>query len=143
MTINELIETSHSNSKAKGFWDKYDYIINTLTNHKEFYRNDLDYTKQLFITQKLMLIVSELSESLEALRVNKICDTTDDILALEDEEFINTFKEKVKDTFEDEIADVFIRLGDMCGHMNIDIEKHILLKQKFNSTRDKLHGKNF
>jgi len=53
------------------------------------------------------------------------------------------FKEQVKDTFEDEIADVFIRLGDLVGYLNIDIEKHIKMKMQYNATRPKLHGKEF
>ena len=142
MTIKELVDKSYQTSKSKGFHDNYNIILK-MVETKEFSLENIEYVKQLLVSQKLMLIVSELGESLEATRINRFTDTTEDILSLEGEEFIKTFKEKVKDTFEDEIADVFIRLGDMCGSLNVDIEKHILLKQKFNETRSKMHGKNF
>ena len=48
-----------------------------------------------------------------------------------------------KDTFEDEIADVMIRLCDLCGELNIDIEKQIEWKTSHNKTRENKHGKSF
>ena len=42
-----------------------------------------------------------------------------------------------------EVADVAIRLFDLCGGMNIDLEKHIELKMKYNSLRGYKHGKAF
>ena len=53
------------------------------------------------------------------------------------------FEEKIKSSFEDEVADVAIRLFDLCGGMNIDLEKHIELKMKYNSLRGYKHGKAF
>ena len=49
----------------------------------------------------------------------------------------------IKDTFEDEISDVFIRLGDLCGSLDIDIEKHLDMKMTFNELRGKKHNKLF
>jgi NTP pyrophosphatase (non-canonical NTP hydrolase) len=49
----------------------------------------------------------------------------------------------IKDTFEDEIADVFIRLFDLCGYMDIDIEKHIQAKMQYNKTRPYKHDKKY
>jgi NTP pyrophosphatase (non-canonical NTP hydrolase) len=66
-----------------------------------------------------MLIVSELGEALEGLR-------HDDI-----------------DNFKEELADVAIRLGDMCGGLNIDLEDEILKKMEKNRNRPRLHGKKF
>lgn len=139
MTLQELIEKSYKTANEKGFWDKYNNILSSLPLYDE-----REYVKQLFITQKLMLIVSELGESLESIRINKFTPNTElHIENLSDEEFIKYFETNIKDTFEDEIADVFIRLGDLCGKFNIDVEKHIQLKQKYNITREKMHGKNF
>lgn len=36
-----------------------------------------------------------------------------------------------------------IRLFDLCGYMDIDIEKHIDLKLKYNQGRPNKHGKNY
>jgi len=101
MKISELIKKAHENSCNKGFHDK-----------------------PMQLGTMLMLIVSELSEALEADRNCKH----------------GLF---VKDNFEDEIADVFIRLGDLCGYLGIDIEKQIEWKMKFNESRERLHGKRY
>jgi NTP pyrophosphatase (non-canonical NTP hydrolase) len=69
--------------------------------------------------EMLMLIVSELGEALEALRHNNIPH------------------------FEEEIADTFIRLFDLCGGKNIDIENRIKEKIKKNIKRPYKHGKAF
>lgn len=99
--LNELAENIHKDNVDRGF---YDSPRETGT--------------------MLMLIVSELSEALEAYRKDKFVDKND----LEGEFDKEKFKEKVKDTFEDEIADALIRILDMCGHMNIDIAKHVYQK---------------
>jgi len=100
----------------------------------------------------LMLIVSELSEALEADRKNKhaqlgkfryhyehIFQTGESL----DSRFKNAFEQHVKDTFEDEIADAFLRLMDLCGAYGIDIERHIQLKAKYNKLRPPKHGKEY
>lgn len=85
----------------------------------------------------LMLIVSELSEALEADRksfhvnITKIPGYCDPVV----------FKEKVKDSFEDEIADAIIRLFDLVGYLNIDIAAHIEAKLNYNKMRESMHGK--
>ncbi|MGI5086019.1 hypothetical protein HF284_14045, partial [Treponema putidum] len=51
--------------------------------------------------------------------------------------------DKIKDTFEVEIADAFIRLASLCGYLNIDIEKFINVKMEYNKLREPLHGKKY
>lgn len=105
----------------------------------------------------LMLIVSEISEALEADRKNRFAkiekfEADEDMqcfLDLEkmgdlgDDFFKENFEKYIKDTYEDEIADTFIRLLDHVGYLGIDIEKHIKLKLKYNSLRPKKHGKEY
>ena len=69
------------------------------------------------IPEMLMLIVSELGEALEAYRAQD------------------------KENFNEEIADTFIRLFDLCGGLKIDVEKYILHKAKINKNRPYKHGK--
>lgn len=102
------------------------------------------------IGQTLCLIHSEISEALEAIRKNKkvsYCNLSDYIKNClthnSSEPFRQQFENNIKDTFEDEIADTFIRLFDLCGALDIDIDKHIELKRKFNSMREFKHGKKF
>ena len=67
--------------------------------------------------EKLMLVVTELSEAMEAYR---------------------HYDHK---EFETEIADTFIRLFDICGSINLDIETAIKEKMEVNKQRPFKHGK--
>ncbi len=132
--MRNLIEKAHSTAKEKGFWENE--------------RN---------LSELLMLIVSELAEAQEALRKNHYADKTiathlqqDLALLQHDEEFKfdaedwkTVFEKNIKSSFEDEIADVAIRLFDLCGGLNINLEQHIELKMKYNSMRGYKHGKAF
>lgn len=115
----------------------------------------------------LMLIVSELGEACEADRKNRhadvdafetqvptiLIDMNGGCLIVDQatKEHISesmardmckdAFERTIKDTFEDEIADAFLRLMDLCGAMNIDIEKHIRMKAEYNKLRPTKHGK--
>ena len=121
MEIKELLEKAHFAAKSKGFW-------NAPPN----------------IGEKLMLIVSELSEALEADRKSKNADILMfEIVERTGDDFYAAFSKHIKDTFEDEIADAVIRIFDLCGFCGIDIEKHIQLKMKFNSLRPYKHGKRY
>ncbi len=81
------------------------------------------------IEDHLMGIVSELGEAYEAHRNNKF--STNQMYTLEDyliedehKDFrMAYFKNVISGTFEDEIADVFIRLFNLCGFMDIEPEK--------------------
>lgn len=65
----------------------------------------------------LMLVVSELGEAIEAHRHGD------------------------REGFEEEIADTFIRLADLCGGLGINIERAIIQKMAVNAMRPRLHGK--
>jgi hypothetical protein len=90
----------HERMKAKGFYD-----------------SDVSGTK------KWALIVSELCEAMEAERKGKVTENEvyDFVLGCE-EDFEDVFKQCVKDTVSDELADVFIRCLDAIGHCNNKIE---------------------
>lgn len=64
----------------------------------------------------LALIHSEVSEALEADRKGNA------------------------ENFAEELADVCIRIFDLCGSKNIDLEQAILKKMEFNKGRPHMHG---
>lgn len=101
-------------------------------------------------SELIMLVVTELAEAVEALRENRKADLYDFydtenglIRNSEPKAFQVAFEQEIKDTYEDELADAFIRLMDMCGALDIDIEKHIELKLEYNAIRERKHGKLF
>jgi NTP pyrophosphatase (non-canonical NTP hydrolase) len=141
-TINNLIKECHEIAVSKGFYDCPDCKgepIKRPCDHPGCYAhishpceqcgrlqgkcpncNGTGKDPNRNIGELLMLIVSELSEALEAHRkgifVN--CDI-DDYIDFSKKYFIPWFEKHIKDTFEDEIADVFIRLFDLCGYLEI------------------------
>ncbi|MDP2653896.1 MAG: MazG nucleotide pyrophosphohydrolase domain-containing protein [Candidatus Omnitrophota bacterium] len=75
------------------------------------------WDKERNIGEALMLIVTELAEAMEAHR------------------------HQDQANFKEELADTFIRLLDLCGGMNIDIEDEIAQKSAKNKKRPYMHGK--
>lgn len=150
MEIKELVKKSNEIAEEKGFWKHYDTILHKMKKHNNFSEEEIEAFRIAFITQKIMLTVSELSELMETLRLDKktTCGKVviDDLFVQFDKNpdlFYMRFIHHIKDTFEDELSDVMIRLADLMGKLGIDIETHINLKQKYNSLREKMHGKKF
>lgn len=140
MNIPQLIKEAHDNAVKKGFYD-----CPKCNNRKRFFYDGTENIKMHgFITvetcdncghtginpnknigELLMLIVSELGEALEAHRMgifakeNKYCNFENIYQDINGTMMLNTvlFESNFKDTFEDEIADVFIRLFDLCGYL--------------------------
>lgn len=61
----------------------------------------------------------------------------------DDDKFKRAFVSTVKDTFEDELADVMIRVMDLAAFKGIDLEAHIKAKMRYNSLREHKHGKKY
>ena len=120
--MEQIIKKAHEMARDKGFWDNP-------RNRPEL----------------LMLIVSELAEALKALRKDHYAHekVSDEEFFLLEGSWKDGFEKYVKSSFEDEIADVAIRLFDLCGGLGIDLDKHIKLKMKYNSMRGYKHGKKF
>lgn len=129
--LNKLAQDAFKNSTEKGFYENATFNI----------------------SEKLMLIVSELSEAQEADRTGNysICGSMtkamDSEKITESKEWENAFKKNfekhVKNTFEDELADALIRILDLCGKLKIDIDWHVFMKMEYNSLREYKHGKKY
>ena len=126
--INELAKEIHENAKNKGF-----------------------YEGEKNIGEMLCLIHSEVSEALEADRKGRYASTEyidklkNDGFTWEDSKisYDHGFSTHIKDTFEDELADIMIRIMDLAAFKGINLEKHIALKMKYNSMREYKHGKKY
>lgn len=129
--LNKLAKEIHKRNVEKGFWDDYD-------NPKKMAAN-------------LALVHSEVSEALECDRKAKYYNTkyeyNKDLAVITSDQNNNWFKEKfeqrVKDTFEDELADIIIRVLDLAAFKNVDIQAHIEAKMRYNALRPHKHGKKY
>jgi NTP pyrophosphatase (non-canonical NTP hydrolase) len=128
--INQLAKEVHENVKDKGFFDK-----------------------EKNIGEMLCLIHSEVSEALEADRENRYAVKTWNIeknIDLDDLEspgmkryFQQEFEVAIKNTFEDELADIIIRVMDLAAYKGINLEYHIKMKMAYNSLRERMHCKKY
>ena len=79
------------------------------------------HEKALSVEHYLMLVLSEIGEAVEADRNGRSrCDLGIFDDALRTCDFMSAFKDFVKDSLPDELADVCIRLYDMCGALCIE-----------------------
>lgn len=92
----ELINRAYGTAKNHGFHDK-----------------------ELSPQHMLMLVISEIGEAVEADRKNLHADVLKFNFMCEPQFFNENFKTFIKDTVEDELADVAIRIFDFCGTVGI------------------------
>jgi len=104
--FDELAEEIHKNAVDKGFWDRT--------------------VDPIFIAKQMMMIVSEVSEAMEALR-----------------------KDMDADQISDEFADILIRTLDIyagiaeAGYVTKSLDYAVKEKMEKNSHRPKKHGVRF
>jgi len=141
MNIPELIKEAHDNAVERGFYDCVECEGSGKDEHTSIAIPDKPHpdcpvckgskiNPNRNIGELLMLIVSVLGEALEAHRCGRFAlknETTHFITMFtldnveKDHIWISEFESQIKDTFEDEIADVFIRLFDLCGYLGIEL----------------------
>lgn len=122
--INELAQKVHENAKEKGFFTE------------GLARN---------MGEMLCLVHSEVSEAMEADRKNEFARMqAKTLLAITDKaQFKKEFEAHLKSSFEDELADIVIRVMDLAAYKGIDLQAHIEAKVRYNTTREHKHGKNY
>jgi len=99
----------HANAKEKGWWLEGDDDVNN-------------------IPEKLMLVVSEISEALEEYRNHKIPDG------------IYMDHSTKPEGFGVELADAIIRILDLAEYLEIDMQECIEIKMDYNKRRALRHG---
>jgi len=119
LEIKNLVEQVHETMCEKGFWDDEHGILNKILKNPEFTDSEYQAVQKAFMSQRLMLTVSELSEALEALRDD---DT---------------------DNFAEELADTVIRVSDISGGYGWNLDGYVFEKMAKNKRRARKHGRSF
>jgi NTP pyrophosphatase (non-canonical NTP hydrolase) len=119
MEIKDLVTKAHINATMKGFHDLESSILDKLNKCSLVTSEELVAVQNAFLSQKLMLIVGEVAEAQEALRKGDI------------------------ENFDEEISDVCLRIFDLSGCEDINLEDEIIKKMKKNKNRPRLHNKLF
>ena len=127
MNLTKLSKEINKNVRNKGFWNNMDFAIQMTQNQVRVIGLD-KHVKDAFISQKLALVHTEISEAMEATRIDGYEN--------------NGYGINIKDSFADELADSIIRILDICGELNIDIQEQIDWKLDKNKSREYMHGKN-
>lgn len=125
MNIAEWQDKVYALAKEKGWWDriaKYDLTV---------------------IPEKIALIHSEVSEAPEVYRAAPVAHMACVYADRDGEAFAtqsNGSGLRKPVGFDSEMADVVIRVMDLCAHLGIDLERAIREKHAYNETRPRRHG---
>jgi hypothetical protein len=129
LTIKELIEKSHNCAVSKGWWEDENRVPVSVD-----------------VMEKLCLVHSEVSEATEDFR-NGIMEMRYEYKeeAVDSGRFVRVMDHNpgphTKPVgFPSELADILIRVADLAGALNIDLEKALLEKMAYNATRPYRHG---
>lgn len=106
-----LISEAHDNAEEHGFHKIYDDLIASVP------AEQLQALRRTILLAKLALITSEVGEAVSALQHGD------------------------EDAFAEEVADIVIRVLDLCGAESIDLGGEVLNKMQTNRARPYLHGK--
>lgn len=105
--------------------DEYILASHRLAKEKGFWERPRE------LPELLALVHSELSECLEEARKGF------------EPNYEYTDKQGKPCGIPSELADTVIRILDLCGYFDIDLDKAIIKKLRYNSQRERKHGKEF
>lgn len=126
MELDEICRKSHVNAETKGFYDAYNKLAMLVGRCGD--EDDIKFLMQIWMSHRLMLIVSELAEGVEAIR---------------DMNFSATPK---SGGLIEELADTQIRLADFSQYVKnvafgVTLDEAVVHKMAFNASRERLHGR--
>lgn len=118
MKIKELVEKAYENANEKGFYNNLNTIVDLRADVSINYEQYCDLMND-FKGNLLMSIASEVIEA------------------------HNELREGTEEQFNEELADIVIRVASLAGMLGIDLEQEIINKMEKNKDRPYLHGKAF
>ena len=131
MNINQLVKEAHQNAINKGWWEEeraFGELIalmhSELSEALEEYRNG-EEAKEIYCKCKCEFACPNQScgnSCLDPFITGYLCE------------------DAKPEGIPIELADVLIRIFDMCGKYGIDLEEAISIKMEFNKTRPHKHG---
>jgi hypothetical protein len=135
ITIKEMQKQVHQLAREKGWWPAKPFTLLEIAEDEPIRNTELGVIdlEKANIPEKLMLMVSELGEALEFYR-------NDNQGAGIQEAVIYPPLSDKPDGFWIELADTIIRILDLAGAYDIDMEQLVKLKHEFNKTRPFRHG---
>ena len=111
MNLSDIQKQAYETATEKGF---HDSDCEPITSRRAFPGHLIG---RMFTHEKLMLIVTEVAEATEAVRHRDF------------------------ENFQEELADIIIRVADMAEMFAIDLELAVIRKMKKNKKRKFKHGK--
>lgn len=118
MDLDKISNRAYEVAAGNGFYDMRKRILRKMKNNN-FDKEEIDYFNNILKTSDLMLVITEISEMVEALRSNN------------------------KDNFKEELSDTILRIITFTKDNNICIKNEVENKIEMNKKRGKLHGKVF
>lgn len=114
--INLLSRIAHNNAVEHGFYAEHSELMHTLED------NDADMrlaeaAERVFVLAAIAKISSECGEAVAAIQHGE-----------------------EQDKMVEELADVIIRIFDLCGHLDADLGETLVRKMQHNKTRPYKHG---
>lgn len=149
LTLTELSKRAHQNSVNHGWWEgernfgeSIALIHSEVSEALEDWRDGLPFDKIRYSFTVPPDTPFELESTSDGQWI--VSTPYGMVRTLSEEEFLNLLrihKIPVKPVgIPVELADVIIRVLDLCGGLNIDIEKAVLEKMKYNEDRPYRHG---
>lgn len=116
-TLNDIVLAAHDNALDKGFYDD----INALTGFLEKQEKPAlaSTARRSFVLEQMAKVGGEVGEAVDVVQRTGVYG----------------------EEFEDELADVIIRVADLAGYLGIDLGRAVQQKMRRNRERPRKHGK--
>lgn len=117
IVINRLSRTANNTALEHGFYTEHSELMHTLVDNDADMRL-VEAAERDFVLAEIAKISSECGEAVAAIQHGE-----------------------EQDKMVEELADVIIRIFDLCSHLDADLGETLVRKMQYNKTRPYKHGK--